>query len=138
MIIKLNKKLLTAVFVLEDDQMRIDWFNEKFYGIPFLFITKDVKEAISILRLIKFDLIFLDHDLEETSFYDEVQAEYDFYNRNNGLKVATALRDTINKETECIIHSMNPSGASAIALAHPFNTYLIPYHLLYKNLGFSE
>ena len=136
MIIRLNKKLLTAVFVLEDDQMRIEWFNKTFGDVPFLFITKDTEEAIPILRLIKFDLLFLDHDLEETSIYDEDHAEYDMNRAKNGLRVAAHLRGTINQETECIIHSMNPSGASNMLLAHPFNTSAIPYHILYKNVEF--
>ena len=136
MIIQINKKLLTAVFVLEDDQMRIDWFNEKFWDVPFLFITKDTEEAIPILRLIKFDLIFLDHDLEETSIYDEDHAEYDATHGKNGLRVAAELNFTINQETDCIIHSMNPTGASEMLKAHPFNVSAIPYHLLYKNVEF--
>lgn len=136
MIITINKTLLTAVFVLEDDQMRIDWFNEKFWDVPFLFITKDTDEAIPILKLIKFDLLFLDHDLEETSIYDEAHAEYDMNHAKNGLRVAAHLRGTINQETECIIHSMNPSGAANMSLAHPFNTVQIPYHILYKSVEF--
>lgn len=136
MIIQLNKKLLTAVFVLEDDQMRIDWFEKTFGDVPFLFITKDTDEAIPILRLIKFDLIFLDHDLEETSIYDEDHAEYDATRGKNGLRVATELNFTINQETDCIIHSMNPTGAGNMIKAHPFNTSHIPYHILYKNVEF--
>ena len=138
MIIQINKKLLTAVFVLEDDQMRIDWFNEKFWDVPFLFITKDTEEAIPILRLIKFDLLFLDHDLEETSIYDEAHAEYDMNHARNGLRVAAHLRGTVNQETECIIHSMNPSGASNMLLAHPFNTSAVPFHILRSSLGFCQ
>ena len=132
--IQINKKLLTAIFVLEDDQMRIDWFNEQFHDVPFLFITKDVKEAISILRLIKFDILFLDHDLDEVSIYDEAHAEYDLRHGYNGLMVISHLRGTVNQETSCIIHSMNPTGAGNMVQAHPFNTIHIPYHLLMKDL----
>jgi hypothetical protein len=138
MIIRIDKKRLTSVFILEDDQHRIDWFNEKFGDVPFLFITKDTKLAIMLLRLIPFDLIFLDHDLEETSIYDMDHADYDETCGNNGLRVAAEIQYTINQETSCIIHSMNPTGAGNMVKAHPFNVSAIPFHILYKDMEFCK
>ena len=128
--ITIQKDLLKAVFVLEDDPGRIGWFKRKFADAPVLFITKDVNEAISNLHSTKFDIIFLDHDLdcEEDMLADErIKAGIHF---PNGLRVAEEIKDTINQLTPCIIHSMNPTGAGNMVKAHPFEVSMVPFHIL--------
>jgi DNA-binding response OmpR family regulator len=61
-------------------------------------ITKDGAEAIQLLNTVKYDQIFLDHDLGDV--------EYD------GVDVARVIPTSINQYTEVIIHSLNPIGAN--------------------------
>jgi len=126
--IKINTDLVKTVFILEDNEERIEFFNEVFKDCS-KFITKNINVAIKELSRMKYDLIFLDHDLEELSVLDGSRPDYD-ENIATGYPVAKELRNTVNCETPCIIHSMNPTGASLMYNAHPFNTYAIPYHLL--------
>ena len=126
----IDKSKAQAVLVVEDDSFRIEWFERQFAGIPFLFITKDVDEAITLIRLIKFDMIFLDHDLGD--FEEVLDAQFAGQPEPTGLDVAKEIPGTVNQETECIVHSMNPTGAANIIKAHPHNTTHIPFHLLYK------
>jgi CheY-like chemotaxis protein len=127
--ITINVAKIKAIFVLEDSADRIAWFEKQFKDVPTVIITKDVNVALESLRVTKFDLIFLDHDLEDISIYEE-----DFYTGPNGVDVAKEIRDTINRKTECIVHSMNPIGAANIIAAHPFNTYHVPYRNLMQSL----
>ncbi len=129
--VQIKKEKIKKVFVLEDDEERIAWFKEKFSFADLLFITKDVRVALSYLQD-KFDLIFLDHDLEFISIYDESKPDYNA--KATGYDVAIELRNTINRETECIIHSVNPTGAANMVKAHPFNTAHVPFTMLRENL----
>ncbi len=130
--IVLNKDKINAVFILEDAEDRITWFKEIFDFVerPFVFITKKPEEAILWLDGIKFDIIFLDHDLD----IDLALSDKDVPYEETGLIVAEHIKNTINKETDCIIHSMNPSGAANMVLAHPFNTTHIPFSMLRDSL----
>lgn len=136
-LLKINIENVKKVFVLEDAKDRIDFFTEIFGNISY-FITAKVDVAIKSLKETKFDLIFLDHDLEEILPTDGTRPmlNWDDYDKTEeektGLHVARILRDTINCETPCIIHSMNPIGASDMMKAHPFNSFAIPYHQLRK------
>jgi hypothetical protein len=132
--ISLSKDKAKSVFVLEDSQMRIDWFKKVFSFTEKLFITDDPRVALEELRKTKFDIIFLDHDLEEVSIEQESRPDFDWNEVRNGLVVAKHLRETKNRETECIIHSMNPEGAANMVHAHPFNTMHVPFWMLHDNL----
>jgi CheY-like chemotaxis protein len=128
--IKINLNSVKRVFILEDSKDRQEFFVSVFKDINY-FMTQRVDVAIKELHTTKYDLILLDHDLDEISIYDE--AKPDFIGKI-GLPVAQELRNTVNCDTPCIIHSMNPIGASNMVKAHPFNTVHIPYHLLRKAL----
>jgi CheY-like chemotaxis protein len=127
-LLKINIENVKKVFVLEDAQDRVDFFTEIFGNISY-FITAKVDVAIKALNETQFDLIFLDHDLEELELIEDSPKVIN-YDKRTGLNVARVLRDTINCETPCIIHSLNPVGASNMLKAHPFNSFAIPYHLL--------
>lgn len=127
--ILLLEKNIKSVLILEDAPERVDWFKKTFDFVDdlLLFITKDTD--IAFLRLLdtKFDIIFLDHDL------DEAKVGVQNY-EDTGLFIADRLKTTINKETTCIIHSMNPIGAALMVKAHPFNTAHIPFSMLHDSL----
>jgi len=76
-----------------------------------------------------YDVVFLDHDLEDSS-YEAFAESKEPQKELTGLCVAEGLRDTLNRNTLCIIHSMNPIGASRMVAAHPFNTMHIPFFKL--------
>jgi len=134
--ITLNADNIGRIFILEDCPERVEWFKSIF--VPFnieVVVTHQTGRAIEILSQTKFDLIFLDHDLEDEYYcaphpYTEQESPEEL----TGLYVAKKLRDTVNQETSCIIHSMNPVGSAKMLEAHPFNTYHVPFHLLKDNL----
>jgi predicted O-methyltransferase YrrM len=96
------------IFVLDDDlEIRISWFQEA-YKDHTLVYALDAVTALDILNKRKFDLIFLDHDLGGGFMQDS-----DYH--NTGYQVAKGLLQTINAETNVIIHSWNPDGAKRMA-----------------------
>jgi len=118
--ISILKEKVKKVFVLEDDENeRIPWFKKTFSFVDYLMITKSIKVGLAEIHNEKFDLIFLDHDLET----DE-----------QATTLGYDIRKTINRETECIVHSMNPTGAGNLVKSHPFNIVHVPYFMLQKNL----
>jgi CheY-like chemotaxis protein len=129
--IRIKKSTLNRVFILEDDQFRIDWFTKVFAGVPNVFITKRAAVAIMELTATLYDLILLDHDLDERSIYEE---DLDVVNQNTGHEVAKALRNTVNRETPVVVHSMNPTGAGNMIAAHPFNITHVPFRILMHSL----
>lgn len=133
--ILLYKENIKKVFILEDAKDRIKYFNKLFSDKVELTITKRAGIAINELRDTKYDLIFLDHDLDEINIYNE-NDEAILKNHNNGYEVAKSLRDSVNKYTQIIVHSLNPVGAANIIQAHPFNIVHIPMHLLINNIEF--
>jgi hypothetical protein len=135
--IKLKQNLVKSIFILEDNEDRINWFKQIFSFVPTLFITKKIDIALMALNLHKYDILFLDHDLYEN--YDPtLYTGEPLALELTGLYVAQKLRDTINKDTLCIIHSMNPTGSTNMIHAHPFNTVHIPYHILRDSLEIEE
>lgn len=93
------------IFILEDSQERIKQFNRAFIGHE-LFITDNATVAINKLKSQKFDLIFLDHDL------NGLQMEW--REDNNGLMVAREIPSTKNCDSMTIIHSCNTPAAIAM------------------------
>lgn len=131
--IQIDLKGVNRIFILEDDQMRIDWFKKVFASVPNVFITKVAKIALHELTHTRYDLIFLDHDLDCDEMYFDTLDNWDALN-NNGYTVARDLRGTMNAQTPVIVHSMNPTGAAEMTKAHPFNTVAVPFHLLMQSL----
>lgn len=87
------------VFVLEDDSKRISDFSGR-YIRDSIIICNNAEDAKLILLTIKFDLIYLDHDLEGRVFVKSEEP-------NTGYQVAKIIPDTINKETPIILHTLN-------------------------------
>lgn len=91
------------VFILEDDPIRIKQFKQMLSD-KFLTMTDDATVAIDILNKQKFDICFLDHDLGGQTYVNSDKP-------NTGYQVAKQISSTLNIDTFCIVHSMNPVGA---------------------------
>jgi hypothetical protein len=128
--IKINLDKVNKIFVLEDSIERIKEFQKYLAGKEVVY-TDDVDIAIRELRKTKFDLIFLDHDLDGKVFVDSTVEK-------TGYHVITCLAGSINEETEVIVHSLNPTGAANMIKAHPFNVVHIPFHLLLQGFKYDS
>ena len=96
------------IFVLEDDVNRISWFKKTFNDAKIDVVNK-VSEASRNLRKNKYDLIFLDHDLETDN--------------RTGEDIAWEMnRDKLAQDTPVIIHTINKDGSEKI------KKYLDKYH----------
>lgn len=97
------------VLVVEDSFERMKMFREdlKDHNVEF---CVDGKTAIERIRNNVYDIIFLDHDLGEGL---------------NGYDIAKVIPNSINKDTQVIIHSCNPVGVgnmlSVLSNAIPIN-----------------
>lgn len=111
------------ILILEDSKQRIEWFKE-IYKHHELHITKNINEAITWCLYLQFDILFLDHDLEENYGTSE----------SNGYMFVKRLIETQTQKRAIIyIHSMNPTGANVMLNRLRDNEYQatwIPYHLL--------
>lgn len=107
------------VLILEDSQERIDIFNKNLVGNEFV-IVSNASECIHKLVKEKWDVLFLDHDLDGRSFVDSLED-------NTGYQVAKFLNQ--NKEYKpkvIVIHSLNPAGAKNMQMELP-EAYRIPF-----------
>lgn len=91
------------ILIVEDSENRIKRFREQLVGCS-VDIVKTAKLGIALCKTIKYDIIFLDHDLG-----GEIYA--DLNNQNTGYQVAREIITSINSNTPTIIHSCNGVGA---------------------------
>lgn len=115
------------IFILEDDTVRISLFKKFLIGKN-LSITTTAIDAISMLKSKKFDILFCDHDLGGQVY---VNSEH----HNTGYQVIKALSETVNANTFCIVHSMNPAGAdNMLSLLDKNNSAYVPFHMMAKTI----
>lgn len=90
----------SRIFILEDEQHRIDWFREKLEGCHLIFSSTYLNAVWTIANApVRFDAMFLDHDLglpERTGDGDDVAKH---------LAAGGYLAPLV------VIHSWNPVGA---------------------------
>lgn len=104
------------IFILEDNQQRIEWFQDFFDQISddvkYVTTAEDGKQMVTSE---KFDVIFLDHDLGGQVYVDS-------QNDNTGYQVALKM---INGQQECpvVVHSLNSIGANNIVEYLNTNAY---------------
>jgi len=91
------------IFVLEDNADRIKEFASRYIKYS-LVICNNVEKAISILTLIKFDIVFLDHDLEGKVYVPPT-------NPNTGTRVCEMIVKGPNSDTPTIVHTFNHVAA---------------------------
>lgn len=94
------------IFILEDNEERIKWFVKSFSEDE-LVISNMASLSIEILKTIKFQLIFLDHDLGGKAFVNSDRED-------TGAEVAREMRNSMNSDTPVVIHSLNKHGAQRI------------------------
>lgn len=91
------------IFVLDDDMTRIKTYQQMFIGHTMEYAMNS-DDAIKMINEKKYDIIFLDHDLGGRQMVSSTL--YD-----SGFRVAVAILDSLNKETNVIVHSYNSVGA---------------------------
>lgn len=93
--------------LLEDDKNRIKEFVQRFLDKQWSWDAVDTaNQCIEKLKTVKYDIIFLDHDLGGETYVD-------LSNKNTGSEVARFWNKTenINKDSIVIVHSYNNYGA---------------------------
>jgi len=110
------------ILILEDDINRIELFKSKLSMHELTFCTRAM-EAVNLVTNVKYDLMFLDHDLEGKPYED---SDYE----NTGYQVAKMIPATLNKDTRIIIHSMNPVGAENMKCIIGSSAERIPFSWL--------
>lgn len=112
------------VFILEDNEERMDWFRHKLGHQPGYRRASNALQAITILsQEATFDIMFLDHDL---SFIDEGQFNEHTY-ANSGSRVAASMAEHGWLAEHVIIHSWNPAGAANMAKVLGNGVHVIPF-----------
>jgi CheY-like chemotaxis protein len=113
----------TQIFVLDDDQDRIDLFK-KAYGSQNVVVASNVKGSLNLLRSGKFAKVFLDRDLSSTT--------------ENGEDVAWQMKqEKLCQETPVVIHSENTRGQKVMAKylgSYHSNVTVVPFRQLKKQL----
>jgi len=90
------------ILILEDDGERVRSFYDMFCDDSLVVVNSSLS-AIFLIRELKFDVIFLDHDLGGQTYVDSEE-------QNTGYQVSKIIDDSINKLTPIIIHSWNQIG----------------------------
>lgn len=105
------------IFLLEDDLERIAWF-ESLFGDQ-LVVTRTVEAALySFEGRSDFEIVFLDHDLDESSVRGEyVEKHHSGCAFVNSVLCQEVRYPGLRKAQRIIVHSMNPDGALAMCLA---------------------
>ena len=129
------KILETARLLIVDDQQdpRHDWFARKFPDNPRTHVLK-FHDAIDTLTEHTFDVLFLDHDLNDDGSGDIEVGAY----RNHeftGADIASWLTRNLERLPPLVIvHSVNPSGAQSCCkvlegncevMAIPFSSLIV-------------
>ena len=123
-IIRLLKELTLKILILEDSYARIQTFKQRLKGHDLFFFdqVKDAKDALTLLG--PFDVVFLDHDLDDKVFVDSADA-------NTGYQLAKYIAEKGFKFDQIILHSMNPAGVQNMkdilpdAIIAPFPTLFL-------------
>lgn len=89
------------IFILEDCPLRVQSFMS-WYPMSKIIVTNNADDALMILKNRKFGLLFLDHDLGTLEHH------------NTGAMVARNLHETLNANSQIIIHSHNSCGAKTM------------------------
>lgn len=102
-------------FLLEDDPLRIAWFQSRF---PDIVVSRTVEAALYQFEGLKPDIVFLDHDLDLSHMgggYNEHQQSGCAFVNN---VLCQELRyPGLRRAQRIVIHSMNPVGAANMAAA---------------------
>jgi hypothetical protein len=95
------------VFLLDDDTRRHQWFAKRFEG-DYLDVAEDVTSAQELLRVNRYDAIFLDHDLLPEHYGSETPDD-----ERTGYAIASwlAAEPEIQRASTILVHTRNADGA---------------------------
>lgn len=113
------------VLILEDDEARIKLFRQFFIGHS-LDITKNPDEANQWISEKEYNLISLDHDLNERDYVTDTG-----YSTLTGYGTALFLSENpdLSSNAKIIIHSLNPVGANRMQrVLESRGAIRVPYH----------
>jgi CheY-like chemotaxis protein len=114
------------VLVVEDDNERIFKFSRELEPTDaVVYYAQSADGAATLLKVLKFDVIFLDHDLGGRAYVASSDP-------NTGYAVAKKIKGTRNESAYIIIHSLNPAGAENIKSLLP-KAIIAPFTVL--NIG---
>ena len=124
---------LMRIFVLDDDQDRLDWFARRFPHDR-VDIAQDVPTALEMLHEHSYDVVFLDHDLLPEHYGAEESDD-----ERTGYAVAHALAQEAKRQRSAsiIVHSLNSDGAlRMVEILHGagYATDYIPFPMLEHRL----
>ena len=116
------------IFILEDDQRRMVYFNRSFLGDNTIHHFEDVKPAIAFLEsnVNKIDRFYLDHDLGGESYVDSNEF-------NTGFTVAKFLSGVDMDYSKITIHSMNHPAAIRMNGVLP-GSNILPFNSMYEKI----
>lgn len=100
------KKSSMKILVVEDSEDRNQHFRQWLQGHDFS-IVLNAEDGIRQVHAKKYDVIFLDHDLGDRSGVPSDDP-------NTGYAVAKEIPNSINRDAQVIVHSMNPVGSQNI------------------------
>jgi response regulator RpfG family c-di-GMP phosphodiesterase len=95
------------VFLLDDDTRRHQWFAKRFEG-DHLDVAEDVASAQELLKVNRYDAIFLDHDLLPEHYNSETTDD-----ERTGYAIATwlASQPELQRASTILVHTRNADGA---------------------------
>jgi hypothetical protein len=95
------------VFLLDDDTRRHQWFAKRFEG-DYLDVAEDVASAQELLKVNRYDAIFLDHDLLPEHYNSETTDD-----ERTGYAIATwlASQPELQRASTILVHTRNADGA---------------------------
>lgn len=108
------------ILILEDNPIRIKYFVDKCQQDKsnMVHITRIVSDASVLIDKYKYDLIFLDHDLDGDKFIHPMSF-------NTGSLFSSILsQNSVNRNTMTIIHSHNQRGADMMKKFLPQAIYI--------------
>ncbi len=119
------RKMELRILVIEDSELRAGFLSSKFSGHE-VEVASEPRSAVEALKQTRYDLVFLDYDL--TAAPSQMLIE-----KGTGVYIAKRLRETINKSTPVVVHSMNIRAAEyMVGLME--NAVMIPFNRLREEL----
>ncbi|MDQ3686677.1 MAG: hypothetical protein M3430_13920 [Acidobacteriota bacterium] len=101
------KRQLLRVFLLDDDTLRHQWFASQFDN-DHIDIAVAPAQAIGLLSVNSYDVIFLDHDLLPEHYHSD---ERDDERTGFAVAVWLASNPTRQSASSIVVHTRNAEGA---------------------------
>jgi len=122
----LKRRNKIKILILEDNPIRIEKFKELFRNQD-IYLYSDTLCAKEACKIIEFDALWLDHDLNNRIWEDSQE-------ENSGYQFVKWLVDNgLQKNSLNYIHSMNPIGANKmlnLLLDNGRDGIWIPFYLI--------